>query len=889
MQSGGHITWRVVGAVCLMALPLCAVEFRLPAIDPSGERIFRPLSEYTTLDLEKDKVLCNWTHPTPAYTNPQDPPKCGSLADQMWNPLPTEEPREIKPKSWVPKDRILSKYLPPPLSWLEDGELQITPRQTIARVESEVILTGGICTAPGILISGEVVEWQLDRRGTGRFVDAGSQYIGKLHSLVHGRSSYVSPDYALTMAATGPRVLTRGTSTIHDDMQLLAGQTWVSLYSDREGTSYIAARAPRVPSCQTPSLYAMVHWIDAEWEFPAPIAARADTPQPVTTRVRTYRTGLPRPGWIVRYEILSGDAVFDGNGSKVVETTSDADGLATVTVQAPNQASAPTRIGIRVIKPATQNSPALQTGQGETTITWNSVSLNMHLAGPPMATLDEELSYLVTITNSGAAESTPLVLEDLLPPELEFLTSNPPARVIGDRLTWEIPPVIPGQPTEVLIRCRAARAGMIQHCVRLTNAAGVPRESCVSTQITPPPLNLQVSIPQNATVGDRVTFRLLLQNRGNQDLQGVSVSTRYGEGLEHFDPDYNGPFPGARGVLERTFDYIAAGGSLEADISFTVRQAGTHCIDVVAQTRGGSARQSACLTAVERPRAPAVSVSLQVIEGEPGPMRIGQLRSYRATARNVGTELLTNLLMDVEIPQTLQIMAATSGHVAPDFGLRWSILNLPPGEARSWDFRVRGQSPAAETCVRAAANNDQRATDLTTDCFQIIVAGQSGGMPASFGGADESPPMADAGLQLSPVSVRKPLSAGIHHRTTPLQLDLHTRAGRVERNQTVDIYITLTNTSRHAVNDVDLQLVLPKGVMPVRSAGPGQARNLPYDATANGGLDYEPIRTIRPGERLTISLEVRCAESGATVIQGQASAAHLPLTLSRSIDLQVGS
>src|SRR5262245_9149058 len=61
-------------ALWLVVLAGCA-PIRLPAIDPTGERIFLPAPASTTLALP-DASKCQIPRPQPAFTVPPDPEPC---------------------------------------------------------------------------------------------------------------------------------------------------------------------------------------------------------------------------------------------------------------------------------------------------------------------------------------------------------------------------------------------------------------------------------------------------------------------------------------------------------------------------------------------------------------------------------------------------------------------------------------------------------------------------------------------------------------------------------------------------------------------------------------------------------------------------------------------
>src|SRR5690606_21231297 len=102
------------------------------------------------------------------------------------------------------------------------------------------------------------------------------------------------------------------------------GQSWVALTSTQEGVSCVSACTPDLPTGAANTQAATVYWVDGQWTFPPPSIQPLGAAQRLATSVTRATNGAPVPGWIVRYEILSGpEAGFGPEGSRVVEVPTD--------------------------------------------------------------------------------------------------------------------------------------------------------------------------------------------------------------------------------------------------------------------------------------------------------------------------------------------------------------------------------------------------------------------------------------------------------------------------------------------------------------------------------------------------------------------------------------
>ncbi len=275
--------------LALIALTLGGCEsLRVPAIDPTGERIFLPnqsttvsgVSDSRCLDLSDNSCL----FPKPAWKQPPAPPACPQPPQpSAGSPAPVVSTPPIRSDRGIP------------------GQLSVTPGRLIAPVGSEVVLTGGLCGDDGHFVMRQPLEWMLSQDSVGQIVD-----VSDRDGYWNPHSKKLSADYAVTRTATRLQVVTRGTPSVTDDVVQQKGQGWISVSSPSEGTSYITVVAPTGATWPQRRQTATIYWVDAQWSFPGPMTVPAGQPHTLTTTVTRTGTGAPVMGWIVRYEVVGG-------------------------------------------------------------------------------------------------------------------------------------------------------------------------------------------------------------------------------------------------------------------------------------------------------------------------------------------------------------------------------------------------------------------------------------------------------------------------------------------------------------------------------------------------------------------------------------------------------
>lgn len=297
---------------CAASLVGCQQPLYLPAIDPSGQRIFLPATEATTLANPSDSQCRGLGFiPRPAWQEATTPPPCPE-------PPPAAPPGARQPLTPRPSPNPATTPRGVP------GKLSVTPARMIAPVGSEVVLIAGLCGDDGYYITSQPIEWMLSQDSVGQLVDYNNR--GKFWTL----AKKLSADYAITRTSCRRETVTRGTPSVTDDVVLQRGQTWVSLTSASEGTSYVTTIASRGENWPQRRQTSTIYWVDAQWAMPNPTTARAGQPHPLTTTVTRTATHAPVVGWIVQYEVTGGTpATFGPSGAQAIEVATDTDGRAT--------------------------------------------------------------------------------------------------------------------------------------------------------------------------------------------------------------------------------------------------------------------------------------------------------------------------------------------------------------------------------------------------------------------------------------------------------------------------------------------------------------------------------------------------------------------------------
>lgn len=790
---------RAIFALMLCALPAagCA-SWRAPRIDPTGQRIFLPPE---------------------AAVVPASPVVAGV-------PAPQES-------------------------------VSLVPGEIIAPVNSEVILLAGVHRADGSLWSHQRVEWMLDERGAGQFVTLGDRGNWFLR-LPRDTPRKLTNHFAVGSTSKSQFTITRGTADAGDDVTVRAGQAWVSVTSPVEGSSRVTAYSPAVPSWRLRKATATIHWVDAQWVFPAPSINPVGTRHVFTTTVSRHTNNTPLAGWIVRYRIIGGPpAGFAPEGAEVLEVVTDAMGQASVELFQKQPQAGVSRVGIEIVRPPQEGyERPLILGTGTVTKTWTSPDIAIRAGGPARAGLGATATYQFAITNPGDLPARGVTLGSELPPGTSLVSSNPPAEVAGGRITWTLGDLAPRETRPVELNLRVEQLGSLSVCGSVRTAEGLTASDCASTVVAEPSLEVQIRGPKTAVVGENVRYEVTITNRGQVAATGLIITDTFDPGLRHMV---------SGSPIERDLPPIEPGGSRTIYITFAVVAPGEQCHTVAVSGQAGvSASARACLTATaaappEQPPAAqppgagpppagqAGQAALEVTMTGPRQRRVGETAAFSIDIRNTGAAPLTNLRIVDTYELALDPVQASGGFTRGREELVWQLARLEPGKTYTLQVNCQCVAAAASACNRVTVYSDQRPPLADEACVEIFPPQQSP--------SDITPPAGRPELSMTVADLNDPARVG----------------------QEITYRIFVANPGPVSVRNVQLSVTLPPELtaVPTGTSGPTRA------AFEGRTIRFEPVAEmraetdLRPADALSFTIRARATSPGAASVQAELTGASI--------------
>ena len=611
----------VIVLFSFLALSSGCSRLQIPRIDPSGRAIFLPSGNTTSLISSQQTgsigipqvsqplpsqpfipVAQATPAPTlqsppvtpatnpfrtasgPAFQQPAVPPPCDGSGGSCSR-------TSKKPKLSPDPNRKLSPG--------QAGQLLMTPSRIIAPVGSEVVVIAGICGSDGFFAVNQPLEWILSNDSVGQFVEIGGTHHPTFNKLVGPSSRKFDGQYAWGRTGLKHRILSRGTPTPTDDIELRKGQTFVSVSSVSPGTTYVTGVAPKAEGWDRRKASTIIQWVDGTWSIPTPLQATAGTVTALTTLISdTEGRGLK--DWPVRYSIVGGaPAEFAPAGSQTAEAKSNRDGQATVQIRQPAGQFEPgtTQVRVDVVRPPVFGQPELVVESGLTTVEWSAPALTIRAIGPRATEQGSPFSYRVEVSNPGDQTARNVIVRTKdLDDAIEYISSTPKPTEYGRQYEWNIGDVVAGAPAKFVdIQLKSEKLGNVGLCFEVVSQEDrLQTEACAETEIVQPCINLVIEGPGNVRVGDQASFLLRVENRCDQPLENVEMTIAYDPGLVR--PGKSNPAKirlVGNGLMQvnqsETFPFTAI-----------AQAAGQQCLNVTVTADGiRPERQTACVNVTE--------------------------------------------------------------------------------------------------------------------------------------------------------------------------------------------------------------------------------------------------------------------------------------------------
>jgi uncharacterized repeat protein (TIGR01451 family) len=321
-----------------------------------------------------------------------------------------------------------------------------------------------------------------------------------------------------------------------------------------------------------------------------------------------------------------------------------------------------------------------------------------------------EVEFQIHITNHSSTSLKNVTVLDRFGNGLEHAVApSPIKRSIGD--------LAAGQTQSIGLTFTVREPGRQCHTVEVTADGGLraTAEGCVTaTGIaaeapTRPSIALKQNGPQQMKLGDVALFKIEITNAGDKPLAGLRVSDAWRGGLQPVRATDGNQRSAANELTWQHRTPLAPGEKAVFEVEYRASSAqADSCSRALVTGDGVTAEDEICVEITGAPRAEAQSKLSVLVSERTDPVPAGTPYSYRIVVRNDGSTPQRNVVLSVELPESLtveQVQAPVKDSKLQERPIRFApILLLEPGKLVSYELIVKAARPG-KIVVRASATS----------------------------------------------------------------------------------------------------------------------------------------------------------------------------------------
>jgi uncharacterized repeat protein (TIGR01451 family) len=369
---------------------------------------------------------------------------------------------------------------------------------------------------------------------------------------------------------------------------------------------------------------------------------------------------------------------------------------------------------------ATLGDPVTSEFSGNVTVTQAEADLVVgKRVSNPTPNVGDTITYTVRVTNDGPDTATGVTLQDILPAQVSFQSSNATQGTYDPATgTWTVGTVAVGVTQTLTVTALVvlphpqANTASISHA---DQSDPNPENNSDTASINPQQADLELTKTVNdpmPNVGETVTFLVTLTNNGPGIATGVQVTDLLPAGLTFVSATPSqGSYASATGLW--TVGTVAAAAAPTLQIVATVVSPGnkTNVARVSAADQfdpdPGNNSAGATVTA-QQPGAPPQADLVVGKEVDNRRPNVGDTVTFFAIVTNLGPSTATGVTVSDPLPAGLILLAAIPSQGSYDSGTGvWTVGAVTPGVTQFLQLQARVVSAVAQTNTATISHSDQ--------------------------------------------------------------------------------------------------------------------------------------------------------------------------------------
>ena len=350
----------------------------------------------------------------------------------------------------------------------------------------------------------------------------------------------------------------------------------------------------------------------------------------------------------------------------------------------------------------------------------------------PTPNVGEDVTFTVTVTNSGPSDATGVELTDALPTGLTYVSHIPSAGTYDDGTgLWTLGDLDVGDSETLSITATVTTPSDVANVAQVSmadqpDADSVPgnddptEDDQDAATVTGQQIDLEVNQTVDQSVvapGDTVTFTITVDNVGPSTATSVTLSELLPPGVTYVSDTSGGSFDPGTGIW--TVGSLNSGGSASFAVTVTVDALGTHtAVAQVATADQPDVDSTPGNDVGSEDDQDAVSVTATLVDisvtktASVGLIDLGAPVSFTITATNDGPDPATGVVLTDDLPAGLLYVSAVPSQGVFDTATNmWTVGDLAVGQTEAIVLTATGTASGVHTNAVEVTAMDQADAD----------------------------------------------------------------------------------------------------------------------------------------------------------------------------------
>jgi uncharacterized repeat protein (TIGR01451 family) len=317
--------------------------------------------------------------------------------------------------------------------------------------------------------------------------------------------------------------------------------------------------------------------------------------------------------------------------------------------------------------------------------------VRMQKSAPAVAAVGDTFTY--TLMTVAQADVGDVVITDMLPAGVSYVSSDPAAEVNGKTLVWKSASMARGETKTYKVTVKAEAEGEMMNCATVS---AVPRV-CMSTLIGKAQLDLTKTGPATASLNSNITYTVTVKNTGNIPAKNVVVSDAVPQGM-------------SGQAVSVTIPELPPGAFRKLPVIFKATQRGNITNVATAESSNAAKVSAQSTTLVQQP---GLKIEKTTKDTE---ILINRTATYTILVKNTGDTPLTGVMVNDNAAAGTTITEAVGGSINANVAT-WNIGELAAGATKELTVKVVSKQPG-KFCNTATVTSAQMLRDSSQSCTE---------------------------------------------------------------------------------------------------------------------------------------------------------------------------